>query len=299
MASPPKLLARVPIFEQLGPDDLESIAGATQVRSFAGGESIFEAGEPGRSLYILTAGAVQVVYPNRAEGYQLARLGPGEFLGEMALLNDSPRSATAKAVGHVETLVLDKNEFRQLLTDRPDVSLKILAAMSERIRRADELINDLSNLSLRDQLTGLQNRLAFDQRLEEEAARARRYASSFSIILVDLHEFDSINDRHGRLVGDQILQWVGRLLNEHTRASDVPFRFDEDMFSILCPWTSADVAGRLASRLTALVGEAKPPVAGGVSVALDAAYATCPDHGRAGQALYHRAQSALLAGRSG
>jgi len=299
MASSPELLAGVPLFEELGPDDLAWIATATHVRSFEDGKSIFEAGEPGQSLFIITSGAVQVLNPSQAESYQLARFGPGEFLGEMALLNDSPRSATAKAVGTVETLVIGKADFRQLLLERPDVSLKILEGMSARIRKADEQINDLSGLALRDQLTGLQNRLAFNERLQEETARARRYKSSFSILLVDVHDFVVINERYGHAVGDRLLQWVGRLLNEHTRASDVPFRFDEDMFAILCPWTSAAAAGQVAERLVALVADAEPPVGQGVTISLDAAYATCPDHAGEGHALYHHAQQALMVARAG
>lgn len=296
MASPPELLRRVPLFEGLGPEDLQWIAKATHVRSFAAGESIFEIGEPGRSLYILTAGNVQVLHPNEPTSYQLARLGPGDFLGEMAVLNDSPRSATARAIGSVEALVLEKGDFRQLVLERPDVSLKLLEAMAQRIRKADEQISGLSTEAVRDRLTGLNNRLAFQERLEEEAARVRRYGGSFSIILVDLRDFAKVNQQHGQAVGDQILRWVGRLLNEHTRASDIPFRFEEDTFTILCPWTSAEVAGQVAKRLVALVGEAKPPVGDGLSLSLRASYATCPDHAREGQGLYHHAQRALMAG---
>ena len=299
MASPPELLARVPLFGELGPDDLEWIARATHVRSFAAGESIFEIGEPGRSLYIVTAGTVQVLHPHQPASYQLARLGPGEFLGEMALLNDAPRSATARAVGSVEALMLDKSDFRQLLLERPDVTLKLLHALSHRIRKADEQISGLSDQAVRDQLTGLQNRRAFLERLEEESARARRYGGSFSLILIDLHGFSEINQRHGQAVGDRLLQWVGRLLNEHTRASDIPFRFEDDSFTILCPWTTADVAGRITRRLGTLVSEAKPPVGDGISLSLDAGYATCPDHAREGQALYHHARRSLLAARTG
>ncbi|HUF74982.1 MAG TPA: GGDEF domain-containing protein [Longimicrobiales bacterium] len=296
MASPPELLRRVPLFEGLGPEDLQWIAKATHVRSFAAGESIFEIGEPGRSLYILTAGNVQVLHPNEPTSYQLARLGPGDFLGEMAVLNDSPRSATARAIGAVQALVLEKGDFRQLVLERPDVSLKLLEAMAQRIRKADEQISGLSTEAVRDRLTGLHNRLAFQERLEDEAARVRRYGGSFSIILVDLHDFAKVNEQQGQAVGDQILRWIGRLLNEHTRASDIPFRFEEDTFTILCPWTSAEVAGQVAKRLVALVAEAKPPVGDGFSLSLRASYATCPDHASEGQALYHHAQRALMRG---
>lgn len=299
MASPPELLARVPLFEELTPDEIARIAEATHMRTFVEGEHLFEIGEPGRSLYVLTAGTVQVLHPNRAESFQLARVGPGEFIGEMALLDDSPRSATARAICEVEALVLDKADFHGLVRAHPDVGLHLLSVMSRRMRRADEQISGLNSQAVRDPLTGLHNRLSFEERLEEETARARRYGGSFSLILVDLGDMKAINAEHGHAIGDQILAWVGRLLNEHTRASDVAFRFEEDAFTILCPWTDSDVANKVANRLVTLVAEAKPPVEPDVEVTIAAGTATCPDHAREGHALYHQAQRALLAARTG
>jgi diguanylate cyclase (GGDEF)-like protein len=296
--SSPELLARVPLFEDLSPDELQRIADVARLRTFAEGECLFEIGEPGTSLFIVTAGTVQVLHPNRAASFQLARIGPGEFIGEMSLLDDSPRSATAKAICEVEALVLDKADFHALVEARPDVALHLLAVMSRRMRRADEHISGLNSQAVRDPVTGLLNRLAFEERLEEESARARRYGGSFSLILVDLDDLKNINTAHGNAVGDAILAWVGRLLNEHTRASDVPFRYEQDSFTILCPWTASDVAARVADRLATLVAEAKPPVEPNLSVTLTYGTATCPDHAREGQALYHHAQHTLLASRA-
>jgi diguanylate cyclase (GGDEF)-like protein len=299
MASPPELLARVPLFADLEPEELRTLASAAHLRTFAEGENLFEIGEPGRSLFVLTAGTVQVLYPNRSASFQLARVGPGEFIGEMALLDDSPRSASAKAICEVEALVLDKTDFHRLVRARPDVGLHLLAVMSRRMRTADEQISGLNSKSVRDPLTGLLNRLAFDERLEEECARARRYGGVFSLIVADLNDFARVNEAHGLAVGDAILAWVGRLLNEHTRASDVAFRFEEDAYTIVCPWTSSDVAARVTSRLTTLVAEAKPPVDADLSVSITVGWATCPDHARDGHALFHHAEHALLAARAG
>lgn len=291
-------MARVPLFKALGADNLARIAEVTQLRTFADGENIFEIGEPGRCLYILTEGSVQVLHPNRPATFQLARIGPGGFIGEMALLTDSPRSATARAMGSVEALVLDKVDFRRLVLEQPEVGLTLLEVMSTRIRAADEQIGGLSSQAIRDSLTGLLNHLAFNERLEDEAARVRRYGGSFSLILIDLDDFSSINETLGHELGDEILAWVGRLLNEHTRASDVPFRCEDDVFAILCPWTSADVAGHVAGRLAALIGEARAPVAAEVSLSVASASATCPDDTVEAKALYHHAERALLAAKA-
>lgn len=216
----------------------------------------------------------------------------------MSLLDDAPRSATARAICDVEALVLDKADFHRLLLTRPDVALHLLGVMSRRMRKADEHISGLNSQAVRDPVTGLHNRLAFEERLEEECARARRYGGSFSLILIDLDDLQNVNDTHGVAVGDAILAWVGRLLNEHTRASDVPFRYEQDAFTILCPWTAADVAARVAGRLATLVSEARPPVEPELFLTLSHGAATCPEHAREGRALYHQAQRALEANRA-
>ena len=286
------------MFIELDSDDLRDIAETAHVESFSEGEHIFEIGEPGRSLFILTEGAVQVHHPNRGGRFELARFGPGDFFGEMALLNDSPRSASVRALGDVEALVLDKVDFRRLVTGKPDVALKILEAMSVRIRHADNQIQGLTDRAIRDPLTGLLNKRAFTDRLDEELARSRRYGGSFSLIILDFDGFESVNQAVGRDQGDEILAWVGRLLNEHTRGSDVPFRFEDDAFTILCPWTDGDFARAVASRLTALISEAKPPIDRDVKLSISTGTATCPSDAQEAHALYHSAERALLGAKT-
>lgn len=298
MPSTLELLARVPLFVDLDPDDLRDIAETTHVESFSDGEHVFEIGEPGRSLFIVTAGAVQIRHPSPDSHFELAKFGPGDFFGEMALLNDLPRSATVRALGPVEVLVVDKVDFRRILVEKPHVGLKLLKALSARIRHADEQIHGLTSRAIRDPLTGLPNKKAFTDRLDEEIARTRRYGGSFSLIILDFDDFRSVNDAVGRDQGDQILAWVGRVLREHTRSSDVPFRFEDDSFTILCPWTSGDFANAVAERLATLINEAKPPIEGEVALSMSRGTATCPADAKDAQALYHSAQSALLGTRA-
>lgn len=269
MATPQDLLARIPLFSSLGAEDLAHVAAIARVRRLDKGERVFELGEPGRSLFLITEGFVQIHQPHRETHFELAQLGPGDFFGEMALLNDAPRSATAQAIEPAEVLVLEKADFHALIVEKPGVAPKLLEAMADRIRHADELINGLTNNAVRDPLTGLLNRTAFNDALGQEIARTRRYGGSFSLIILDFNNFTQVNRQVGREAGDEIIQWMGRLLTEHTRASDVPYRLEQDVFTILCPWTSGDYAEAVAGRLTVLVGEAKPPttVEGGLSLA--------------------------------
>ena len=128
MPSKLELLSRVPLFAELDIEDLHRVAARTRTDSFAAGELVFEIGEPGHSLFIIAEGEVQLIHPGAESSHVLARLGPGDFFGEMALLSDTPRSATARTLERVEALVLDKGDFRQLLMDRPEVSFKLLEA---------------------------------------------------------------------------------------------------------------------------------------------------------------------------
>lgn len=294
MPSTVEPLARVPLFSGLESEDLARLAEASRVQTFPPATSIVEMGEPGRSLYLVTEGEVAVLYPARETEFELARLGPGEFFGEMALLNDKPRSATVRSVGEVSAIVLDKTEFRAIVLERPLVALELIEALSVRIRQADEQISGLSDQAVRDALTGLMNRRAFSERLEQEVDRSRRYEGEFSLILLDLDHFKSVNDALGHDVGDEVLSWIGRILMEHTRVADVTFRIGSEEFAILCPATASKLAHALAQRLVDLVGEARPPVRHDLHVSMSAGHATCLDHANSPETLYHVADQCLL-----
>ncbi len=293
------LLAHVPLLRELAPADLERIASVTRRQEFEPGENIVEIGDPGRSLYLVLKGHVRVLYPAMSADFELARLEGGDFFGEMALLNGKPRSATVRAVDRVEALVLDKEEFRRILIDTPQVAVELLEAMSVRIRNADEQISTLSDKAVRDPLTGLLNRRAFDDRMGEEIERVRRYGTHFSLILADLDGFNSVNDVLGHDAGDEVLAWVGRILIEHTRAADVPFRIGGEEFAILCPSTDAPLARTMVRRLVGVIAEATPPVGHALTLTMSGGYAECPEHGRTVKEVYEVAERALRTAKAG
>jgi diguanylate cyclase (GGDEF)-like protein len=288
------LLTRVSIFQTLERGDIARLAAAAEISTFEAGEAIVEIGDPGRSLFILVEGSVQVLYPGRSADFELARLGPGDFFGEMALLNDKPRSATVRAQTAVRTLRLAKEAFQALVRESPQVALKVMEVLSIRVRTADEQIGGLSEHTQRDALTHLLNRRALQERLTEECDRYRRYGVPFSIVLLDLDHFRDINEMFGHDVGDTTLAWVGRLLAEHTRAVDVPFRIGGEEFALLCPSTRPDPVWVVARRFVELVGEARPPVSFDLRVTVSAGFAGCPDHGRLPEEVFGAAEKALL-----
>jgi diguanylate cyclase (GGDEF)-like protein len=100
-----------------------------------------------------------------------------------------------------------------------------------------------------DQLTRLYLRDFFFRKLQEEQVRARRYGSTFTVLMLDLDAFKGINDRLGHLAGDRYLQRVGEVIRETMRAADVPCRYGGEEFCILLPETDVTGATKIAERI--------------------------------------------------
>src|SRR5690349_4731979 len=122
------ILARVDLFSTLNKKELQTLAKSCQERSYRAGTVLVSQGDTGVGLYILKSGKVRVTIatdPDKAED-EVGIYGPGDVLGEMALLDDLPRSATITAIEDVVALLLPVWEFRTILQAHPDMSLKLL-----------------------------------------------------------------------------------------------------------------------------------------------------------------------------
>ncbi len=132
-------LARVDLFSTLDKKELQVLAKSCQERTYKAGTTIFSQGDSGVGLYVVKTGKVRImlaVDPDKAEE-EIAILGPGDVLGEMALLDDLPRSASVIAIDDVTALLLPVWEFRSVLRQHPDITLKLLAELSRRLRKAE------------------------------------------------------------------------------------------------------------------------------------------------------------------
>jgi diguanylate cyclase (GGDEF)-like protein len=107
----------------------------------------------------------------------------------------------------------------------------------------------------RDRLTGLYNRQAFDSVLGAEVARYQRYLRPFSLLLLDIDHFKSINDRYGHPTGDSVLENVGRVLTRTLREVDVAARYGGEEFAVLLPETELDIGLDIAERLRNAIAE--------------------------------------------
>ncbi len=137
-------LARVDLFSGLRYKELTQVAKCCREARYSPGSVLLSQGEKGLGLFIITKGTVRITRANGPGGAEevLATAGMADIVGEMALLDDLPRSATVTAVDEVSVLVLPKGEFRMILrhilsTD-PDVGLDLLAVLTRRLREAQQ-----------------------------------------------------------------------------------------------------------------------------------------------------------------
>ena len=132
-------LERTPFFTQLRLADRRALGAVGVLRSYpAGADLVHEGQRPGVGLYIIMRGCVRITQQSASDGVRpLAVLGPGEMFGELALLNDEPRSATATAVTPTLAFVTPIFDIRALLRHNPEVALSLLTQMSQRIRAAE------------------------------------------------------------------------------------------------------------------------------------------------------------------
>jgi CRP-like cAMP-binding protein len=154
-------LQRCALFEDCEPPVLASVARSLRRRRFRRSEVIFHQGDPGEALHVVASGAVKIVLPS-TEGEEaiIATLRPGDFFGELALLDGAPRSATAVALEPSETLALPRLTFRELLDGEPRLRDALLAGLAHELRRLTSHVEELHFLDLAGRLAMRLVRLA-------------------------------------------------------------------------------------------------------------------------------------------
>jgi CRP-like cAMP-binding protein len=129
-------LRTIPFFEELTQEDLERIASIGRRKRFESGEAIVAKGTEGQALFVLLSGRATVEAGGKSHD-----LGPGDFVGEMALLGRRPRSATVTAAEPTECLVFEAMYFKPFLIKNPSVAVAILEGVVERLREVQERID--------------------------------------------------------------------------------------------------------------------------------------------------------------
>jgi CRP/FNR family transcriptional regulator/CRP/FNR family cyclic AMP-dependent transcriptional regulator len=129
------MLQKIPLFSGLTAEELDLLADATGKRAFAKGMIIFHKDSPGQTLYIIESGRVRIfILSESGQEISVNVYGPGEFFGELALLDSLPRSAGAVVMEDTVTLTLQRDDFMRLVQEHPEISMSIMRVLSTRLR---------------------------------------------------------------------------------------------------------------------------------------------------------------------
>ena len=126
-------LGRCPFFAELSRGELMELAKATEDMEVEEGRALTREGESGREFFVIIEGEVAVT----KDGSEIRKMGPGDFFGEIALIEDTPRTATVTAATPLRFFVLTRQSFRSLLAHQPELEQKVNEALEERLRTTE------------------------------------------------------------------------------------------------------------------------------------------------------------------
>jgi CRP-like cAMP-binding protein len=144
-----ELLARVPLFSGFAEREIDALVPASRAIAVAARQEVFHKGDSGSQLYVVIDGRLKALTTSpEGDDVVFNVMGPGEVFGEMALLSERPRSATVRAIDRCDLLQLDRRDFLAFLKRNPDVAVRMLTVLVERLARVSEFVEDVQFLNL-------------------------------------------------------------------------------------------------------------------------------------------------------
>jgi CRP/FNR family transcriptional regulator, cyclic AMP receptor protein len=167
-----ELLGRVPVFAELGADDLGRVAQVAVRRTFEPQQVIFREGDDSDTCYIVRSGHARATRQH-ADGrtITLANFGPGDIFGELAMFDDERRSATVQAIDDLETVAIPGSAMRALLGRHPEIAVKLVIALGRRLRAANERLSRQSFQTVQSRVAAVLDQLVEQARAEGEAGQ--------------------------------------------------------------------------------------------------------------------------------
>jgi CRP/FNR family cyclic AMP-dependent transcriptional regulator len=159
-----ELLRRVPLFSELSAEELRKIADVAIPRSFPKGVRVFHEGDTSDACYIVRGGDLRVTreHPD-GRAIALATLGPGDIFGELAMLDGEARSASVESLSDCELLALPAPDMRRLLAAAPETTVKLVVALTRRLREANERIARQSFQTVPSRVAGVLSQLIAEE----------------------------------------------------------------------------------------------------------------------------------------
>jgi CRP/FNR family transcriptional regulator len=166
---PAELIARVPLFAELSPDELARIGSVAIPRSFPKGVRIFHEGDHSDACYIVCEGDLRVTREHSdGRAIALATLGPGDIFGELAMLDGGVRSASVETLTDAELLGLPASDVRRVIASHGDIAAKLIVALTKRVRETNERVARQSFQTVPSRVAGVLSQLIAEEIVPED-----------------------------------------------------------------------------------------------------------------------------------
>ena len=309
----PDFLAGLPLFRDMSGLEVTAVSAFLEPRRFSKGSVVFREGESGKELFIVHYGRVGS-YVTQSDGTRrdVYEFEPGVLFGEMAIIEDEPRSATCYAKEDSELLVLDGIDFYRLVWEHPVVGFKLLSSMARVMTSwLDEASGFLGGLvrwgetarrrAVTDELSGLFNRRFLEETMATRFARGAGSSRLCSLLMLDIDRFREVNAAYGAQGGDAAIAAAATAFSALLREGEICARLSGDEFAAFVPNGGMERALELGEAMRAAAeelylefrrGPGSVPERASITVSVGAAaspeHASCPEElvAAADKALY-------------
>jgi len=166
------LLARVPTFEALGPEELAHVADVAVPRRYEPGAVVFREGDASDTCYVVRSGHARAIRQhNDGRAITLANFGPGDIFGELAMFEDERRSATVETLDAVEAVALLGADMRRLMRETPEIAVGVVVSLGRRLRAANERIASQSFQTVQSRVATVLTQLVAEAQAEGAGER--------------------------------------------------------------------------------------------------------------------------------
>lgn len=299
------VLKKISIFKDLSEADLEAVMAKMKALNFPAGKTLFNEGDPGDELFVVSGGRVAVTVKSpEGEEILLSEAGEGSFFGEMSIIEKAPRSATCRTKEETTVLSLKAEDFMGLIEENPDAAVPVMNRMlsitAERLLKTGAFLSQMvrwgeeaGKRAITDQATGLFNRRFLEDSEEEIFAKAKTEAKGLSIAMFDLDHFGDLNKKYGIDFGDQVIVRIAEVFKTSFRPSDILVRYGGDEFIFLFPDTGPEKALELCSGLCGNMKEVRFPEHPELTLTCSLGIASFPEHADTMENLKDRADKTL------